>query len=65
MFQSKQHSLFTVLINLEAIECSLPAPLDKDKNPKGQYLSVVIKRGEQQREETDPKLGYLPLDQEN
>ena len=49
--------------NLEAIEVALPVP--QDKEPKKHYLSVVIKRGDQQREETDPKMPYVPLDPKN
>lgn len=65
MFSAASHELLNVVITLEALECSLPASYTKDKKIKPQYVTMIIKRGEQQREETDPKLAYEPIDPEN
>ena len=50
--------MLNVVVTIEALECALPAV----KKAKTQYLSLVIKRGDQQREESEKRLTYEPID---
>ena len=56
MFNSKTYKeTFNVVVSFACLEVSLP-----DKKSEQAYLSMVFKRGQQQRNETD-KIEYKPL----
>lgn len=57
---NKKVDMYNIVVSLEALEISFPA--DKKNPKKEQYVTCVIKRGEQQRQENiDNKIKYRHL----
>lgn len=60
LFKNYQNEIFNVVITLEALEVAVPE--DKSKLGQPHWITMVIKRAEHQRLETDgEKLKYIPL----
>jgi hypothetical protein len=54
---------YFISISLKALEVNI-TDLKRMQAIK-KFLTIVVKRGKQQREETDPRLNYTPLSKDN